>query len=350
MRIFRIISIFWNLDWRPSGPDDSNQAMAEIKNIAVFTSGGDAPGMNAAIRAVVRTGLYHGLNVFGIRRGYDGLVKGDIVPMDAKSVANIIQRGGTILKTARSEEFKTYEGRKQAYENIKRFGIDALVVIGGDGTFTGASKFIEEFDVPIIGLPGTIDNDLAGTDFTIGYDTAINTVVDAVDKIRDTAESHDRLFVIEVMGRDSGLIAIRSGISTGAEAVLIPELEVDYNAIMKRLDQTRKNKSSRIIIVAEGDDEGGLVVADKIKENFPHYDVRVSILGHIQRGGKPTCMDRVLASRLGVAAVEGLLAGRKGEMAGLICGDVQFTPFSKAIKHIDKINTNLTRIVEILSL
>lgn len=306
--------------------------------------------MNAAIRAVVRAGIYHGLNVFGVKRGYDGLVKGDIVPMDAKSVANIIQRGGTILKTARSEEFKTYEGRKQAYENIKRFGIDALVVIGGDGTFTGASKFIEEFDVPIIGLPGTIDNDLAGTDFTIGYDTAINTVVDAVDKIRDTAESHDRLFVIEVMGRDSGLIAIRSGISTGAEAVLIPELEVDYNAIMKRLDQTRKNKSSRIIIVAEGDDEGGLVVADKIKENFPHYDVRVSILGHIQRGGKPTCMDRVLASRLGVAAVEGLLAGRKGEMAGLICGDVQFTPFSKAIKHIDKINTNLTRIVEILSL
>ncbi len=306
--------------------------------------------MNAAIRAVVRAGIYHGLNVFGVKRGYDGLVKDDIVPMDAKSVANIIQRGGTILKTARSEEFKTYEGRKQAYENIKRFGIDALVVIGGDGTFTGASKFIEEFDVPIIGLPGTIDNDLAGTDFTIGYDTAINTVVDAVDKIRDTAESHDRLFVIEVMGRDSGLIAIRSGISTGAEAVLIPELEVDYNAIMKRLDQTRKNKSSRIIIVAEGDDEGGLVVADKIKENFPHYDVRVSILGHIQRGGKPTCMDRVLASRLGVAAVEGLLAGRKGEMAGLICGDVQFTPFSKAIKHIDKINTNLTRIVEILSL
>ncbi|WP_039054092.1 6-phosphofructokinase [Sphingobacterium sp. T2] len=324
--------------------------MREIKNIAVLTSGGDAPGMNAAIRAVVRAGIYHGLNVFGVKRGYDGLVKDDIVPMDAKSVANIIQRGGTILKTARSEEFKTYEGRKQAYENIKRFGIDALVVIGGDGTFTGASKFIEEFDVPIIGLPGTIDNDLAGTDFTIGYDTAINTVVDAVDKIRDTAESHDRLFVIEVMGRDSGLIAIRSGISTGAEAVLIPELEVDYNAIMKRLDQTRKNKSSRIIIVAEGDDEGGLVVADKIKENFPHYDVRVSILGHIQRGGKPTCMDRVLASRLGVAAVEGLLAGRKGEMAGLICGDVQFTPFSKAIKHIDKINTNLTRIVEILSL
>jgi len=324
--------------------------MSEIKNIAVLTSGGDAPGMNAGIRAVVRTGIYHGLNVFGVRRGYDGLVNSEIIPMDAKSVANIIQRGGTILKTARSDEFRTKEGRKQAYDNIKKLGIDALVVIGGDGTFTGASKFIEEFDIPILGMPGTIDNDLAGTDFTIGYDTAINTVVDAVDKIRDTAESHDRLFVIEVMGRDSGLIALRSGISTGAEAVLIPELEVDYNAIMKRLDTTRKNKSSRIIIVAEGDDEGGMVVAERIKENFPQYDVRLSILGHIQRGGKPSCMDRVLASRLGVAAVEGLLEGRRGEMAGLICGQVQFTPFSKAIKHIDKVNTDLTRIVEILSL
>ncbi|MCC2600437.1 6-phosphofructokinase [Sphingobacterium sp. FBM7-1] len=324
--------------------------MKTIKNIAVLTSGGDAPGMNAGIRAVVRTGIYNNLNVFGVRRGYDGLVKGEILPMDAKSVANIIQRGGTMLKTARSEEFKTYEGRKQAYENIQKLGIDALIVIGGDGTFTGASKFIEEFDVPILGMPGTIDNDLAGTDFTIGYDTAINTVVDAVDKIRDTAESHDRVFVIEVMGRDSGLIALRSGISTGAEAVLIPELNVDYDAIMKRLDKSRKNKSSRIIIVAEGDKEGGEVVADKIKENFPHYDVRLSILGHIQRGGRPSCMDRVLASRLGVASVEGLLEGRRGEMAGLICGQVQFTPFNKAIKHIDKINENLTRIVEILSL
>ena len=324
--------------------------MRSIKNIAVLTSGGDAPGMNAAIRAVVRAGIYHGINMFGIKRGYDGLVNGDIIPMDVKSVANIIQRGGTILKTARSDEFRTKEGRQKAFDNITKLGIDALVVIGGDGTFTGASKFIEEFDIPIIGLPGTIDNDLAGTDFTIGYDTAINTVVDAVDKIRDTAESHDRLFVIEVMGRDSGLIALRSGISTGAEAVLIPELEVDYNAIMTRLDKTRKTKSSRIIIVAEGDDEGGLVVAEKIKENFPHYDVRVSILGHIQRGGKPSCMDRVLASRLGVAAVEGLLEGRRGEMAGLIHGKVEYTPFSRAIKHIDTVNHNLTRIIEILSL
>ncbi|HAE68134.1 MULTISPECIES: 6-phosphofructokinase [Sphingobacterium] len=324
--------------------------MSNIKKIAVLTSGGDAPGMNAGIRAVVRAGIYNNLEVFGVRRGYDGLVNGEIIPMDAKSVANIIQRGGTILKTARSEAFKTIEGRKQAYENLRSHGIDAMVVIGGDGTFTGASKFIEEFDFPIIGLPGTIDNDLAGTDFTIGYDTAINTVIQAVDKIRDTAESHDRLFVIEVMGRDSGLIAVRSGISTGAEAVLVPEFEVDYDAIMKRLDKSRKNKSSRIIIVAEGDKEGGMVVSEKIKENFPHYDVRLSILGHIQRGGSPTCMDRVLASRLGVAAVEALLQGRRGEMAGLICSEVRFTPFKSAIKHNVKMNEDLLRIIEILSL
>jgi 6-phosphofructokinase 1 len=324
--------------------------MSNIKKIAVLTSGGDAPGMNAGIRAVVRAGIYNNLEVFGVRRGYDGLVNGEIIPMNAKSVANIIQRGGTILKTARSEAFKTVEGRKQAYENLRSHGIDAMVVIGGDGTFTGASKFIEEFDFPIIGLPGTIDNVLAGTDFTIGYDTAINTVIQAVDKIRDTAESHDRLFVIEVMGRDSGLIAVRSGISTGAEAVLVPEFEVDYDAIMKRLDKTRKNKSSRIIIVAEGDKEGGMVVSEKIKENFPHYDVRLSILGHIQRGGSPTCMDRVLASRLGVAAVEALLKGRRGEMAGLICSEVRFTPFKSAIKHHVKMNEDLLRIIEILSL
>lgn len=324
--------------------------MTKIKNIAVLTSGGDAPGMNAAIRAVVRSGLYHGLNVYGVRRGYDGLVNGDIFKMDAKSVANIIGRGGTILKTVRSEEFRSTEGRKRAYENVKKLEIDALIVVGGDGTFTGASVFSSEFDIPIIGLPGTIDNDLSGTDYTIGYDTAINTVMEAVDKIRDTAESHDRVFVVEVMGRDSGLIALRSGISIGAEAVLIPEIEVDYDAIMKRLDKTRKNKSSRIIIVAEGDKDGGLAVTDKIKSNFPHYDVRLSILGHIQRGGRPSCMDRVLASRLGVAGVEGLIEGRRSEMVGVICGQITFTPFSKSIKHLDKINNNLTKIVDILSL
>lgn len=306
--------------------------------------------MNAAIRAVVRSGIYNGLNVFGVSRGYDGIVKGDISVMETKSVANIIQRGGTILKTARSEEFKTTEGRKQAYENLRKLEIDALIVIGGDGTFTGASVFAKEFDFPVIGLPGTIDNDLLGTDFTIGYDTAINTVTEAVDKIRDTAESHDRVFVIEVMGRDCGLIAMRTGISTGAEVVVVPEVKVDYKAVMSRMDQTRKNKSSRIIIVAEGDEDGGMVVADKIREHFPHYDVRVSILGHMQRGGSPSCMDRVLASRLGVAAVEGLLEGRKGVMAGLIHGEVEYTPFANAIKHNARPNDNLMRIVNILSL
>ena len=323
--------------------------MSKIKNIAVFTSGGDAPGMNAAIRAVVRTGLYYDLNVFGIGRGYDGMVHDDIFPMDAKSVANIIQRGGTILKTARSNEFRTEAGRRQAFENLQQHGIEGLVAIGGDGTFTGASKFIEEFNIPIIGLPGTIDNDLVGTDFTIGYDTAINTVIEAVDKIRDTAESHDRVFVVEVMGRDSGLIALRSGISVGAECVLIPEIKVNYEAMMDRLDRTRKNKASRVIIVAEGDDAGAFAVAERIKERFPHYDLRVSILGHIQRGGSPSCMDRVLASRLGVAAVEALMEGRRGEMAGLIHGEVTFTPFEKAIKHIGTVNDNLLRMVDILS-
>lgn len=324
--------------------------MSTIKNIAVLTSGGDAPGMNAAIRAVVRSGIYNDLNVFGISRGYDGLVKDEISAMDTKSVANIIQRGGTILKTARSEGFKTEEGRKTAYENLRKRGIDAMVVIGGDGTFTGASKFAEEFDFPVIGLPGTIDNDLLGTDFTIGYDTAINTVTNAVDKIRDTAESHDRVFVIEVMGRDCGLIAMRTGISTGAEVVVVPEVKVDYKEVMSRMDKTRKNKSSRIIIVAEGDEDGGMVVADRIREHFPHYDVRVSILGHMQRGGSPSCMDRVLASRLGVAAVEGLISGKKGVMAGLIHGEIQYTPFANAIKHIGKPHDSLMRIVNILSL
>lgn len=325
--------------------------MKQIKSIGLFTSGGDAPGMNAAIRAVVRTGLYYDLKVFGITRGYDGLVKGDLFEMDAKSVANIIQRGGTILKTARSTEFLTIEGRQQAYDKLQEAGIDALVVIGGDGSFTGAKKFIDEHGVPIIGIPGTIDNDLQGTDFTIGYDTAINTVVDAIDKIRDTAESHDRVFIVEVMGRDSGLIALRSGIGIGAEAILIPEANLDFSDTLSRMDKTRKNKSSRIIIVAEGDNGGGAFeVADLVKSRFPHYDVRVSVLGHIQRGGKPSCMDRVLASRLGVAAVEGLLAGQSGEMAGLIGSDVCFTPFDRAIKHIREVNPNLLKIANILSL
>jgi 6-phosphofructokinase 1 len=322
-----------------------------IKNIGVFTSGGDSPGMNAAIRAVVRTGLYYDLDVTGIYRGYDGMISGDFQLMERKSVANIIQRGGTILKTARSEEFRTVEGRKKAYEQLMKHNVDAIVAIGGDGTFTGANIFYDEYKVPVIGLPGTIDNDLIGTDFTIGYDTAINTVIDAVDKIRDTAESHDRLFIVEVMGRDSGLIALRSGIGTGAEAILIPETKTDIRALINRLETSRKDKSSKIIIVAEGDDAGGAFeIAKVVKDKFPSIDTRVSILGHIQRGGAPSCMDRVLASRLGVAAVESLIAGRNREMIGVVNGQIHFTPFSNAIKHNPEVNPELLKIVEILSL
>lgn len=326
--------------------------MNQIKKIGVFTSGGDSPGMNAAVRAVVRTALYYNIEVVGIRRGYEGMINGEFVEMDRKSVANIIQRGGTILKTARSMAFMTPEGRKEAFNQLKGANIDALVAIGGDGTFTGAKIFSEEYDFPILGLPGTIDNDLIGTDFTIGYDTSINTVVDAIDKIRDTAESHDRLFIVEVMGRDCGLIALRSGIGVGAESIMIPETKTDLPALMQRLEISRKDKSSKILIVAEGegDSGGAFEIAEKIKVRFPQYDTRVSVLGHIQRGGKPTCMDRVLASRLGVAAVENLLAGRRSEMVGLIHGKISFTPFGSAIKHHQEINKDLLKIVEILSL
>ena len=327
--------------------------MNKIKNIGVLTSGGDAPGMNAAIRAVVRAGIYYDLKVTGVIRGYDGLVNGNFIDMDRKSVANIIQRGGTILKTARSDSFRTVEGRQQAYDNLKANGIDALVVIGGDGTFTGANIFMQEFDFPVIGLPGTIDNDLAGTDFTIGYDTAINTVINAVDKNRDTAESHNRLFVVEVMGRDSGLIALRSGIGAGAEAILIPESETGTEDLITRLEHGRKDKASKIVIVAEGDEiGGGFDICELLKEKFPTYDIRFSVLGHIQRGGSPTCMDRVLASRLGVAAVEGLVNGHSGEMVGQLNREVVFTPFDHAIKHIDveEVTPAWLELVEILSL
>ncbi|HWW38348.1 6-phosphofructokinase [Pedobacter sp.] len=327
--------------------------MNKIKNIGVLTSGGDAPGMNAAIRAVVRAAIYYDLEVTGILRGYEGLINGDFISMDRKSVANIIQRGGTILKTARSDAFRTFEGRKTAHEQLMKQGIDALIVIGGDGTFTGANLFSQEFGYPIIGLPGTIDNDLAGTDFTIGYDTAINTVINAVDKIRDTAESHDRLFIVEVMGRDSGLIALRSGIGVGAEAILIPEAKTGIEGLITRLEHGRKDKASKIIIVAEGDEiGGGFNVGEVLKEKFPAYDIRVSVLGHIQRGGKPSCMDRVLASRFGVSAVEGLLHGKSGEMVGQINREIVFTPFSHAIKHInaEEISPAWLKLVEILSL
>jgi 6-phosphofructokinase 1 len=326
--------------------------MSEIKKIGVFTSGGDSPGMNAAIRAVVRSALYYNLEVVGIMRGYEGMIHGEFLPMNRKSVANIIQRGGTILKTARSDEFRTPEGKQKAYEQLKEHGIDALVAIGGDGTFTGAKNFLEIYGhLPIVGLPGTIDNDLVGTDFTIGYDTAINTVINAVDKIRDTAESHDRLFIVEVMGRDSGLIALRSGIGVGAEAILIPETKTDVNALLKRLEYSRKDKSSKIIIVAEGDHAtGAFELAETVKQKFPNIDTRLSILGHIQRGGKPTCMDRVLASRLGVAAVEALLDGHSNEMIGLVNGEINYTPFKHAIKHISEADPNMLKIVDILSL
>ncbi|MGY3054461.1 6-phosphofructokinase 1 [Pedobacter sp. UYEF25] len=310
--------------------------MINIKKIGVLTSGGDSPGMNAAIRAVVRASIYYNIEVTGFIRGYEGLINNEFIEMDRKSVANIIQRGGTILKTGRSEEFQTPEGRKKALDNLKLNNVDALIVIGGDGTFVGADHFSKENDYPVLGLPGTIDNDLVGTDFTIGYDSALNTVVDAVDKIRDTAESHDRLFLVEVMGRDSGLIALRSGIGVGAEAILIPEAKMGVEELLHKLDNSRKDKASKIIVVAEGDENGGAVgVAEILKLTYPHYDTKVAVLGHIQRGGKPSCMDRVLASRLGVAAVEGLLKGEKNSMVGLVDKAITFTPFDHAIKHID---------------
>ncbi len=325
--------------------------MAQIKNIGVYTSGGDSPGMNAAIRAVVRSAIFYNVEVTGIRRGYDGMINGDMFPMNRKSVSNIIQRGGTILKTARSEQFLTAEGRKTAYEQLKKNNVDALVAIGGDGTFRGARVFGQEYDMPIVGLPSTIDNDLLGTDFTIGYDTAINTVIDAVDKIRDTAESHDRLFIVEVMGRDSGLIALRTGIAAGAEAILIPESKTDLKAVFERLESGRKDKTSKIIMLAENGEAGdAFEIGSQIKERFPNYDTRISVLGHIQRGGKPTCMDRVLASRVGVAAVEALLAGHRNEMVGLIHNQIAYTAFENATKHFVDVNPDFLKIVEILSI
>lgn len=326
--------------------------MSDLNRIGVLTSGGDSPGMNAAIRAVVRTGIYHGLEVMGIYRGYQGLINGQVEQLFSHSVSNIIQRGGTILKSARSMDFMKKEGRKKAYGTLLKHHIDALVVIGGDGTFTGAKVFNEEFNFPIVGLPGTIDNDLYGTDYTIGYDTAVNTVTSAVDKLRDTADSHDRLFIIEVMGRDAGFIALRSGIATGAEKILIPESITYIDELIDKLrNDWRKNKSSGIVIVSEGDDFGGAFDVQKaVKENFPEFETRVSILGHIQRGGSPTAFDRVLASGLGSAAVKALLDGEKGIMVGTQCRKVVYTPFEKSIKHHQEINMDLYHIAEILSI
>ncbi len=322
-----------------------------MKKIAVLTSGGDSPGMNACLRAVVRTALFHKLEVIGFRHGYEGLINDEHISMNPKSVANIIQRGGTILKTARSERFRTREGIAKAADNLKKHKIDGLVVIGGDGTFAGAIELSKVAGIPIIGCPGTIDNDLVGTDFTIGYDTAINTVIDAVDKIRDTAESHDRVFIVEVMGRDAGLIALRSGIGAGAEAILIPETKNDLKNLVERLNKSRKDKGSKIIIVAEGDESGGAYkVADEIRRNFPQFDIRISILGHIQRGGSPTAMERVNASTMGYAAVEGLLKEKKNVMVGIVNKEVVYTHFEKAIKHNRELNADMLKMMEILSL
>ena len=324
-----------------------------MKKIGVLTSGGDSPGMNAAVRAVVRTASFHGLEVVGVKRGYDGLIEADFVDLDAHSVANILQRGGTILKSMRSDGFRTTEGRKMAFKNLKAEGIQALVVIGGDGSFTGASIFIEEFDFPIVGLPGTIVNDLVGTDFTIGYDTAINTVVEAVDKIRDTADSHNRLFVVEVMGKDAGFIALRAGIGCGAEAILYPESEEDLlGAIVDRMNNGGKRKKlSNIIIVAEGAKEGNAAeVASELKQKCAGYDIRVVVLGHIQRGGSPTCMERVRASQMGLEAVQALIDGQRGVMIGIVNDHVAHTPFSKAIKNQEKIDSQLLQMIDILSI
>jgi len=279
----------------------------KVTKIGVLSSGGDAPGMNAAIRAVVRTGIYYGLEVFGIMRGYQGMIENDIVPMHSRSVANIIQRGGTILKTARCKDFFEPAGRKKAYEHLKALGINGLVIIGGDGSFRGANVFASEFDIPCIGLPGTIDKDIAGTDFTIGFDTAVNTAVSAIDKIRDTADAHDRLFIIEVMGRDAGYIALHSGISTGAENILIPERKTDIEELVSSLmEKERRKKLVNMVVVAEGDEFGANEIARIIAERMPNAETRVCILGHIQRGGSPTCLDRLIASRMGYAAVESL--------------------------------------------
>lgn len=324
---------------------------SKVTKIGVLTSGGDSPGMNAAIRAVVRTGLYHNLEVFGIMRGYQGMLEDDIIPMHSRSVANIIQRGGTILKTARSKQFLEAEGRKAAYQNLRKHGIDGLVVIGGDGSFRGAQKFSSEFDIPCIGLPGTIDKDIAGSDFTIGFDTAVNTAVEAIDKIRDTADAHDRLFIIEVMGRDAGYIALHSGIATGAEHILIPETKTDIEAVLDSLEEKeRRKKLVNMIVVAEGDDTGGAnEVAQMIKAKMPHLDTRVCILGHIQRGGSPTCLDRVIASRLGYAAVIALLEGKHNTMIGIMNNRLHYTPLDKAIKAKQKVSEEWLRIGKILA-
>ena len=327
--------------------------MDKLLKIGVLTSGGDAPGMNAAIRAVVRSCAYHNLECVGIFRGYEGLIEGDFKSLDARSVKNIINRGGTFLKSARSKDFRTKEGRKKAHQNLKEAKIDALVVIGGDGTFAGASLFIDEFNFPIVGIPGTIDNDINGTDYTIGYDTALNTVVEAIDKIRDTANSHNRLFLVEVMGRDAGDIALNAGIGAGAEEILIPEENMGKDRLVDSLNRSKlSGKSSSIIVVSEGDQIGKNIfeLAKYIEENLKGYEVRVTVLGHIQRGGSPSCYDRVLASRLGVGAVDALLRGESDVMIGIVHNKITPVLFKDTIKTKHKIDLELIRVADIISI
>ena len=326
--------------------------MGIIKCIGILTSGGDAPGMNAAIRAVTRSAIYNGLTVKGIYRGYKGLITGEIQEFKTQNVSNIIQQGGTILKTARCQEFKTPEGRKIAYETMQREGIDALVVIGGDGSLTGARLLAQEFDVPCIGLPGTIDNDLYGTDTTIGYDTALNTILDAVDKIRDTATSHERLFFVEVMGRDAGFLALNGAIAAGAEAAIIPEFNTEVDQLEEFIKNGfRKSKSSSIVLVAESEITGGAMhYAERVKNEYPQYDVRVTILGHLQRGGKPTAHDRIIASRMGVASIQALMEGQRNVMIGIENDQIVYVPFTKAIKNDKPIDRELVNVLHELSI
>ena len=325
--------------------------MNNIKKIGVLTSGGDSPGMNAAIRAVVRTAIAIGWEVIGIRRGYQGMMEGDFMPMATTDVSNIIQKGGTILKTARSKEFMTDEGREKAFRQLQSNNIEALVLIGGDGTFRGATAFFNSYQIPAIGIPGTIDKDLSGTDFTIGFDTAVNTAVEAIDKIRDTAESHDRLFVVEVMGRDAGYIALNSGISCGAEDILMPETPTQIQEIIQRIDaDERRKKLVHLIVTAEGDEFGGADhVLKLLKERFPNKDIRAAILGHIQRGGAPTYADRVLASRLGYAAVKALQEGRYLQMVGIVNNAVAFTPFENVVKQHCCMQSDMLELIPVLS-
>lgn len=326
--------------------------MATIKTIGILTSGGDAPGMNAAIRAVTRAAIYNGFRVMGIKRGYYGLVYNEIEEFDTKSVSNIIQQGGTILKTARCKEFTTVEGRRAAYENMRRHQIDALVVIGGDGSLSGARIFAEEYNIAIVGLPGTIDNDLGGTDSTIGYDTALNTIVEAVDKIRDTATSHERLFFVEVMGHMAGYLALNGAIASGAEAAIIPEMETEIDQLADLVSRGfRKSKNSAIVLVAENPETGGAMgLAERVRREFPEYDARVTILGHLQRGGSPTAADRILASRMGAQAITALIEGQRNVMIGIRNGELVYTPFAQATKHKCKLDATAIEIVKMLSI